>query len=187
MKIDARAHGVRSMLMRIGLATCVIIASCSGASPRSLQASDVLVAEGNTEETRALLGSTVSGDITVSLSVDRAVRLVEFYLDDAEDAEGVAREEPYEMQLDTTTVDNGPHSLRLRVLMPEEAYPEELELVVSFGVWNGAGSGKLDTQLLGDPLFDQEDLPSEARAWYQRFLSALASSRPALDVMGAAM
>jgi hypothetical protein len=221
----------------------MLLAACSSTdlqSAEDLRPADIVIStEG--AETASLAGSTVSGTISVWVRAPRKTARVEFFLDDANEPFEVDDRSPYRVQIDTTKLSNGEHSLTIRVFAQSRRRTPYSEYSSSFTVKNdvpGEEPGEPNpptdpseptdpteptppseptdpteptpptepteppapptdpsdppappkppadgTELRGDEGFDLQDMPADARVWYERFLRGVDASNLYPDVM----
>ena len=119
------------------LMATLLIAAC-GVSEQDVLASVeplAITVNSATTDSADLEGQTVSGTAVVSVEAEGWMRSVRFYLDGV--LARTVEEAPFELEIDTTTLADGPHTLGIEAVMPNGRV--RLSEVVEFFVANEAG------------------------------------------------
>ena len=119
------------------LMATLLIAACGVSEQDALASVEPLAITVNsaTTDSADLEGQTVSGTAVVSVEAEGWMRSVRFYLDGV--LARTVEEAPFELEIDTTTLADGPHTLGIEAVMPNGRV--RLSEVVEFFVANEAG------------------------------------------------
>jgi hypothetical protein len=120
-------------------------------------------------------GDSVSGTIVIAVEPEGWMREVRFFLDDRLSL--TLAQAPFEYVLDTRTIEDGPHAVRIEALMPNRR--TRVTGLVEFTALNHGSStpphipeaprtGDRGTSLRGDPNFSRSHLSDDQRAHYDR-------------------
>ena len=132
--LTARANPVGII---IALMVTLLVAACGASDPDVMASVETLTVavHPSTTDSVDLQDQTVSGTIVVSIEAEGWMRQVRFYLDGA--LEHTASTTPFAFEIDTTTLDDGPHTLGIEALMANGRVRQTQE--VAFVVANEGG------------------------------------------------
>jgi len=178
----------------LGVLLSALLLGCTAQPASQLSVEDVRVI--HADASAPLQGSAVEGVVFIVVRPDAQVQQVDFYLDSqGAGAEPIATSvsRPFGLELDTRELEAGTHTLRVIArLGSSDADFREVEVVVEFSVNPDISEEPVPREpedtyrelgsLRGNPAFQDADLPTSARVWYQRFVNGLHNPAANLDI-----
>jgi hypothetical protein len=130
-----------------------------------------------------LEGQTVRGEIVLSIPAEGWMKEVRFFLNGT--LRSTLRSAPFELELDTRTLVDGPHQVGVEARMANGKV--RVSNIVHFTVANGLPAGEpappetsapssTHVGLRGDPGFTPTQLNPQQRMWYDRLQAAISAS-----------
>ena len=175
-------HDAARWLAGLGaFASLSLLIACG--SPSSGESTDILVAESaSAAPAGELHAGVVAGEVYIVVEGRPAASEVAFHLNDEEverAPERIDAEEPFDLLLDTGSLDDGPHTVTA-IVTRRNGRTETVTVKSATFVVDNDGDHAPPTQaprgahsLRADPGFSEAALPETARRWYRRVWAAI--------------
>jgi hypothetical protein len=196
-----RRRNVRTSLKPLlASALVVFLAACQSSIPsdvtqaaETIESLSLIVATAETEATD-LDGKTVRGEVVIFLEAEGWMREVRFFLNGAHVLSKVSA--PYSLVLDTTALENGPHTLGVEARMANGRV--RISTTSRFHIDNDGHDDVVEElpsplpstpdqspasllDLRGDAAFSRSNLSTEQRLWFDRLWSAIENPNRSID------